>query len=353
MHNTTFSKRFLTLLAVTLTATACGIFLFSGNVTAKGKPGGSGGGGNGGGGGGDLTITGTIYFEDPNGDPFILDSAGVSAQNVAAWGHPSFNTHNGESWTVQNDYTLAAWPDSDFFRRNLFLVNEDGLTTVNFLIDPDLDVASVEWTAGDSCLGFVGRWIDSNDTVTEFGLYLAEVAYDQTTDEPTGIVGDPIQILDYLAFGQMNDEIPAISPDLSEVAVSDWYSRHSLRVYSVETGAFLREIAVDDVAGKEHWSPDGTAIVYRGLEGITVVDPQGNGRIVIAREEGNRKSTYTNTLYPLWSQDSKQIVYQYWEDNPRKPLKTELHIVNRDGTQETDLTKGQLNFSPIPRGWRE
>lgn len=342
MKTSMLSRRGFSLLAVAVIATTCTLFA-GGTVDAKHPKGG----------GGELSLTGTIYFEDPNGDPFAIDPAGISDLPVNAWGHPSFNAHDGVHWAVQNDYTLAAWPDSDFFRRNLFVVSEDGLSTVNLLVDPELDVSSVEWTAGDTHVGFVGRWIDANDNVIEFGFYLAEVVYDQFTGEPVGLAGDPMQVLDYLVIGQTNDDIPAISPDLGEVAVSDWYSRRSLQVYSVMTGELLREIAVGDVAGKEHWSPDGAAIVYRGTEGITVIDPDGNNRIVVARQGGNTKSTYTNTLYPQWSPDSKQIAYQYWEDNPRRALITDLHIVNRDGTQDTNLTKGELNSSPIPRGWRK
>lgn len=346
MKTSRFSRRAIRLLAVTFTTTACTFFALGGSVAAKGKPGGGGTDTSG------LTLTGTIYFEDPNGDPFTVDSKGISVLPANAWGHPSFDNHDGVRWTVQNDYTLAAWPNSNYFRRNLFLVSEDGFDTVDFLVDPDLDVASVEWMAGDSYIGFVGRWIDGNDQVTEFGLYLAEVAYDPVTGAPSGIVGSPVRILDYQAIGQTDDEIPAISPDLTEVAISDWYSRSSLRIYSVDSGSLLREIAVDDVRGTEHWSPDGTAIVYRGKEGITIIDPDGGNRLVVVKEGGNIKSTYTNTLYPFWSPDSTQIIYQYWESNPRRPLITDLHIVNRDGTQDTNITNGQLNSSPIPRAWR-
>ena len=355
MRRETTSSRSLSLLAVALIA--FGVFLFSNNVMAKppkDKPGGGNGGGD------ELTLTGMVYFEDSAyRDPYTIDSAGITAQPLNAWGHPSFLKHSGTRWTIKRFdpwfvYDPKNPPTTEFFlRSNVFVVNESDGSEVLLWFDPDLDVASVEWLPGDESIGCVGRRLDAAGTVTQFGLYFAMVDYDQATGAPTGIIGLPTLVVDYLATGETSDEIPAFSPDLAQVAVKNDAS-NSLRIYSILSGTMLREIAVADVMGSPHWSPDGTAIVYRAWDGIAVINPDGSSRSIVAAQGGNINSTLKNTTYPRWSPNSSQIVFTFSEYNVKRgTLAKDLHIVNRDGTQNTDLTKGGGPLNQVAMGWRD
>lgn len=327
-------------------AIAAALFSLKPDAAAgKGKPGGGGDG---------LTITGTIYIEDDaTFDPYTLDAGGYAPQPANAFGHPSFDKHDGVRWKVKNDYLRLYFP----IRRNVSVVDESSGTETLLWANDKLDVADVEWLPGDRMIGFVGRYYDSNandDKLTAFGLYFAMVEY--LNGVPIGIVGEPVQVVDYLARGETNDNdtVPAMSPDLTEVAVRNDANR-SLRVYSVSTGNLLREIAVNDVAGSEHWSPDGTAIVYRGSEGITVINPDGTNRTVIAKQSfRSSMTTYTNTRWPRWSPDSRQIVYRFDESNLNKGTwEYDLHLVNRDGTQDTNVTNGNRPPNVLATGWRQ
>jgi TolB protein len=90
--------------------------------------------------------------------------------------------------------------------------------------------------------------------------------------------------------------------------------------------------------GVADWSPDGKELAMAvtdssGLWGIYITDAEGNNPQKISQ----RKSLYAD---PSWSPDGQKIVYSAFPEGyvGINTFKLEVHIMNRDGSNETRLT---------------
>lgn len=94
--------------------------------------------------------------------------------------------------------------------------------------------------------------------------------------------------------------------------------------------------------GVADWSPDGTELV------MAVTDSSGHWHIYITKSDGSnpQRISQRNSLYadPSWSPDGHKIVYTAFPEGYTgvNLFKLEIHVMNRNGTNEIQLTDDDL-----------
>ena len=146
----------------------------------------------------------------------------------------------------------------------------------------------------------------------------------QVTDDP-----DPAQ-------SSNNDDGPTWSPDGTRLI----FTRSGVLHVINADGTGLTPLPNQDGASSPDWSPDGTRVAY--------ASPTGGIRI--RNVDGSNLFTVTTgqDRDPRWSPDSRQLVFVRVVDG-----KSQLFIVNVDGTGETRLSAGtgqevDPSWSPVP-----
>jgi TolB protein len=88
------------------------------------------------------------------------------------------------------------------------------------------------------------------------------------------------------------------------------------------------------------WSPDGSLIAFSGMEGLSVIRPDGTGRRVLPDTEGGE--------YPSWSPDGSRIAF-----NSNLTGDHVMYIAQADGSKVVDLSRvgegWQVDWSPDGR----
>lgn len=144
--------------------------------------------------------------------------------------------------------------------------------------------------------------------------------------------------------GDAVDTSPTWAPDASRLAY-----RHStgtaggsgdtdtIRVVKAD-GSGARDL----VAGSfPAWSPDGAWIAFRGLVGVdlALIKPDGSGLVSLGAR---------NAECPVWSPDGRRILYCRNEDASGVVTDNwEVWVMNRDGTQQRQLTDDPARDYPI------
>jgi TolB protein len=88
------------------------------------------------------------------------------------------------------------------------------------------------------------------------------------------------------------------------------------------------------------WSPDGSLIAFSGMEGLSVIRPDGTGRRVLPHTEGGE--------YPSWSPDGSRIAF---DSNVIR--QHTMYVAQADGSKVVDLSSvgegWQVDWSPDGR----
>jgi Tol biopolymer transport system component len=88
------------------------------------------------------------------------------------------------------------------------------------------------------------------------------------------------------------------------------------------------------------WSPDGSLIAFSGMEGLSVIRPDGTGRRVLPHTEGGE--------YPSWSPDGSRIAF---DSNVIR--QHTMYVAQADGSKVVDLASvgegWQVDWSPDGR----
>lgn len=141
---------------------------------------------------------------------------------------------------------------------------------------------------------------------------------------------------------------PVWSPDGTRIAFSSGDSQ--LHVIKTD-GTHLRQLfrsscAVDDPS----WSPDGTHLVFDvycnskgglGTTTIEVIGLDGTGRKALTRPTPARGS-----LEPSWSPDGAHILFAQSQPRSKGGGKTQIYVMNADGSGVRQLTTGFANYAP-------
>jgi hypothetical protein len=107
-------------------------------------------------------------------------------------------------------------------------------------------------------------------------------------------------------------------------------------------GTGLTQLVGDVDARNPAWSPDGTAIAYFDGLGVNVIDADGSGRRFVT--EAKAWGGWAGWL--TWSPDGAQIAFTSYTGD-----KSDLYVVNVDGSGRRQLTNGKPETSVEHLGW--
>jgi Tol biopolymer transport system component len=99
----------------------------------------------------------------------------------------------------------------------------------------------------------------------------------------------------------------------------------TLGIVNPVTGAFNEPQPTSDVSLVPDWSPDGTSIVYDGVDGLVVQSTDGKTSYALTQDAFDTS--------PVWSPDGKQVAFVYHQNDH-----WEIYVVNADGSNFRRLT---------------
>lgn len=331
---------------------------------------------------------GVVYYADGgasgNGVWFInADGTGATQTDSGVKYSPSGVQHGGKRWLVQYgaDSANGTYPNGQ--ARGLLLIhgvdaNGNEVATVTFVVPADLELNGMglaKWlddpstSTADGLVTWPARRWDLNANppeVVEAGVYTAEVTFDGTTGDVTGIDGNSVSLAVPVALqpatsGGQGECYTVGGGWFGDVWQADWRPDGSQVVYTRCSDAELvvsdagglpsTHQALGDIGRWPDWSAGASSlVVYEEDQGsIRTIDPNASNpastvtTIVAAKTKG--KNTYINQR-PVWSPTGDYIAFgRYFGTQGPSDL---LYIPASGGT-ETLLD----DLGRYPTGWVE
>ena len=271
-----------------------------------------------------------IYLMDPNGtnaQRLTFESGADSMATLSPDGKGRIIFDSNRKRVAGEKLTVS----------DLFLMQSDG-TNQQFLIRG----SSASWHPDSATIAFhrsasgTGEplKIELGSATTDSDIFVATVCDLLAGVPPTNITNSP---------GEIDDDA-SWSPDGTKIAWTphnvgdDPLNAPSKEVYVMNADGSgrvnLTTNAFEDRAPS--WSPDGTKIAWMCRLGT--VAPNLDFEICVMNADGSNKMVLTsNTLpdgTPTWSTDGTKIVFQRAVPPPNQ----QLHIMNADGTGQTQMT---------------
>jgi len=150
-----------------------------------------------------------------------------------------------------------------------------------------------------------------------------------------------------LTHNAAQDYLPTWSPDGKRIAfVSQRNGNPDIFIMNADGSGLIQ---LTDSPGNEEgdfsWSPDGQKIVYvtsdagdPSLGGLMVVNTDGSGNLPLVQQMGSY-------VFPGWSADGKQIVYQKQDLTGTNAADRGTYVVDADGTNRRHLS--ELGMDPL------
>jgi len=299
----------------------------------------------GGGGGNGDDPTEVIYFAHGNDTVQMSpDGNGKAGLNIGYWGtdfEPSAVTHAGRRLFLN-------WFDGD-----VTVMKEDG--TSETLLADGVDGNWVagggfRWISDGSTPDMAISWIANDFDTGEVAIVRADVVYDETSGDISGIDLNSLEHFTGLSYQY------DWSPDGSLIVFNDQGNLWVLDTVSMQT----MPLPVANVYGSPRWSPDGEKITYgisdsaADVSRIETLDLFDGSITVIADGRLRTPIDGTVVLLPQWSPDSSAILFHFvnvrgYEDE------TDIIRANASGKGKQANLTADLNGSPPgPRviGWR-
>ena len=218
------------------------------------------------------------------------------------------------------------------YEYELYIVNIDGtgLTLID-RIDPTADgrFGGVAWSPDDSQIVYV-RW---------YYHYSVDPYWDETNLILFNISDNTRTILQT----EGNVCSPKFSPDGKHIAYCTLVE-NGHHIYKMNVSENTNQVIISN-ASSPSWSPQGNKITYLSS------GKEGSSQIFVANADGSNQKQLTSTISPRrwpgwppdgnsdpqWTPDGKKIVYVSYENE-----KSEIFIMNADGSKKTQLTKAEL-----------
>lgn len=116
-------------------------------------------------------------------------------------------------------------------------------------------------------------------------------------------------------------------------------SKTSIRSIT-RSGGIKDLVEVNSLMPSPNLSFDGKKILFKGQDGLTIMNTDGSERKLIINEEGESHSLSPN---------NKIVVYDKTKDDGHFMLSWDIYAVNTDGTGKVQLTNSKKNFASSPR----
>ncbi len=253
------------------------------------------------------------------GDLYIINADGTNLVKLTSFddSYPYYSV-----WSPDKTKILFTRYSSKYIfdQSKIYIINSDGTGLTNIL-NTDSITRGATWSPDGSKIAFVSNK-DGIDAI-----YI--MSPDGTNITKFADIGSLIDI-----------STPEWSPDGTKI----FFSKETLDedgLFIVNTdGSGITKLL--NISVEAHWSPDGTKIMYvkadKNLKDsdIYLIDANGENKINLTNN-----SDYYYSTSPSWSPDGTKIVYILNDINHPLDLKTELYVINADGTNKNKITNNK------------
>jgi hypothetical protein len=275
----------------------------------------------------------------------------------------SYQRHGDHWWYIGFQATdpSGTYPD-DQPTMDIVAIRDDGgaSRTLTLPSEQSVDYYSCvpAWSSTDSFISWSSLvWTtDANgDPVVDHGaLYEASVTFTSGDVSGFGTITLVKTCGTWTAGGTVEHpnirEMHSWSPDGTKVV----YHVSSVGTCIYDTGSKVETTLVSGGAFGQ-WSPDGNYVCYFKNGELRVVKPDGTGDSLVVAEK-NAGKVWDWIRDPMWSADSKYLIYRYTTENGNKwpPTSTKnLYIIGIDGDGKKCVTNGLDGPAwELPVGWR-
>ena len=223
-----------------------------------------------------------------------------------------------------NDENNIFYSDSQY---ELYIVNIDGtgLTLIDHIDNKyNGHFGAAVWSPDDNQIAYV-RSYDSY--LNKYSLILYDISDNTSTVLQT----------------EGNVCSPKFSPNGKYIAYCTSVE-NGHHIYKMNVSERTNQLIISN-ASSPNWSPQGNKITYISS------GKEGSSQIFVASADGTNQKQLTSTISPRiwpgwppdgngdpqWTPDGKKIVYVSYENE-----KSEIFIMNADGSKKTQLTKAEL-----------
>jgi WD40-like Beta Propeller Repeat/Divergent InlB B-repeat domain len=261
----------------------------------------------------------------------------------------------------------AAFPGQNgklayFSAREIWIANADGSGATQLTASPGLD-RSPRWSPDGTKISFASERNGSSEifVMNADGSGQRRLTFNAVRDRTSAWTADGTQVV----YDKEFSEIYAINADGSggERKLADGLlpgtSRYGNKVVFSVIGGGLSTMSLDGTARREvtarmadysaNWSPGGTDLVFaRGSEtdrDVYAVHANGLGLVRLTNTPGRSE------VGPVWSPDGTKIAFLGCP-NPLGSVDCGIHVMNRDGSDESQVSSLTASFAEAPLDWQ-
>jgi hypothetical protein len=271
----------------------------------------------------------------------------------------SRENHGGHFWCLYFQFVDGTYPDTQH-RQEIFVRRDDGGSPVQLTNDITIATNYIccppTWGSGDEFISWSAyRWgtDSSGDYVYDAGIYTATVNYDGNGDMIS--IGTITLVYD---SGYWTGNVGGVTQYRPVARDSlDWSPDGTKVVYGSNDGTYIYDTdsestskLIDGVYAR--WSPDGSMIEYIKDKDLWTIKSDGTGATIVV-DVTSTKAWTVRVVYAYWSPDGEFLTYLLYKTSVAKlEVNIYIYVVQKDGTDNVDITKGLTSHQwKIVRAW--